>query len=82
MNAPTVGDMNAQAFRLRVEYREAYVDWHQACKKNRTKQVMPSPLSADWLFFVPATFRVDTSAIVCFWAAMQAQQTIAAQTLA
>jgi hypothetical protein len=82
MNDPTVGAMEAQAFRLRVEYREAWVDWHQACKTNRTKPVMPSPLSADRPFFVPAAFRVDPAAIARCWAAMQAQRTTPAHALA
>jgi hypothetical protein len=82
MNDPTVGAMQAQAFRLRVEYREAWVDWHQACKTNRTKPVMPSPLSADRPFFVPAAFRVDPADIAHCWAAMQAQQPTPAQALA
>ena len=82
MNDPTVGAMQAQAFRLRVEYREAWVDWHQACKKNRIKPVMPSPLSADRPFFVPVAVRVDPAAISRCWAAMQAQQPTPAQALA
>jgi hypothetical protein len=82
MNDPTVGAMDAQAFRRRVEYREAWVDWHQACKKNRTKPVMPSPLSAERPFFVPTVFRVDPAAIARCWVAMQAQQPTPAQALA
>lgn len=82
MNDPTVGAMDAQAFRLRVEYREAWVDWHQACKKQRIQPVMPSPLSAERPFFVPAAFRVDPSAISRCLAAMQAQQSTPAQALA
>jgi hypothetical protein len=82
MNDPTVGAMEAQAFCLRVEYREAWVDWHQACKINRTMPVMPSPLSAERPFFVPAVFRVDPAAIARCWAAMQAQQPTPAQALA
>jgi hypothetical protein len=82
MNDPTVGAMDAQAFRLRVEYREAWVAWHQACKQSRTKPVMPSPLSADRPFFVPAAFRVDPAAIARCWAAMQAQQPTPAHALA
>jgi hypothetical protein len=74
MNDPTVGAIEAQAFRLRVEYREAWVDWHQACKKNRTKPVMPSALSAARPFFVPGAFRVNPAAIARCWAAMQSQQ--------
>lgn len=82
MNDPTVGAMDAQAFRLRVEYREAWVDWHQACKKQRIQPVMPSPLSAERPFFVPAAFRVDPSAISRCLAAMQAEQFTKAQALA
>lgn len=82
MNDPTVGAMQAQAFRLRVQYREAWVDWHQVCKKNRIKPVMPSPLSADRPFSVPEAFRVDPAAIARCLAAMQAQQPTPAQALA
>ncbi len=82
MNDPTVGAMDAQAFRLRVEYREAWVDWHQACKKQRIQPVMPSPLSAERPFFVPTAFRVDPSAISRCLAAMQAQQSTPEQALA
>lgn len=82
MNDPTVGAMDAQAFRLRVEYREAWVDWHQACKKQRIQPVMPSPLSSERPFFVPAAFRVDPSAISRCLAAMQAPQSTPAQALA
>jgi hypothetical protein len=82
MNDPSVGAMDAQAFRLRVEYREAWVDWHQACKKQRIQPVMPSPLSAERPFFVPTAFRVDPSAISRCLAAMQAQQSTPEQALA
>lgn len=82
MNDPTVGAMEAKAFRLRVEYREAWVDWHQACKTNRIKPVMHSPLSAERPFFVPTAFRVDPAAIARCLAAMQAQQSTPAQALA
>ena len=63
MNDPVVGAIQAQAFRSRVEYREAWFDWHQACQKQRTKPVMPSPLNPTRPFFVPEVFRVSPTSI-------------------
>ncbi len=74
MNDPVVGAIQAQAFRSRVEYREAWFDWHQACQKQRAKPVMPSALSAMRPFLVPETFRVPPSAIARCWQAMLEQQ--------
>ena len=73
MNDPHLGAIQAQAFRRRVEYREAWVDWHHACQKQRTQPVMPSPLSTDRPFSVPEALRVDPAAIARCWDAMLAQ---------
>ena len=63
MNDPVFGAIQAQAFRSRVEYREAWFDWHQACQKRRTRPVMPSPLNPTRPFFVPEVFRVSPTSI-------------------
>lgn len=73
MNDPVLGAMDKEAFRKRVEYREAWVDWHQACKKTRLKPTMPSPLSGDRPFYVPEVFRVDPAAISRCWDSMLSQ---------
>lgn len=70
MNDPVLGAMEKEAFRKRVEYREAWVEWHQTCKKTRSKPTMPSPLSVDRPFYVPDVFRVDPSAISRCWDSM------------
>jgi glycosyltransferase involved in cell wall biosynthesis len=73
MNDPVLGAMDKEAFRKRVEYLEAWVEWHQTCKKNRSKPTMPSPLSVDRPFYVPDVFRVDPSAISRCWDLMLSQ---------
>jgi hypothetical protein len=73
MNDPVLGAMEKEAFRKRVEYREAWVEWHQACKKTRSKPTMPSPLSVDRPFYVPEVFRVDPTAISRCWDSMLSQ---------
>lgn len=73
MNDPVLGAMEKVAFRKRVEYREAWVEWHQACKKKRLKPTMPSPLSDDRPFYVPEVFRVDPAAISRCWDSMLSQ---------
>ena len=76
MNDTHLGAIQAQAFRRRVEYREAWVDWHHACQKQRTAPVMPSPLSADRPFCVPEALKVDPAAIARCWEAMLAQHSL------
>jgi hypothetical protein len=76
MNDTHLGAVQAQAFRRRVEYREAWVDWHHACQKQRTPPVMASPLSADRPFCVPEALRVDPAAIARCWDAMLAQHSL------
>jgi glycosyltransferase involved in cell wall biosynthesis len=73
MNDPVLGAMEKEAFRKRVEYREAWVEWHQTCKKTRSKPTMPSPLSVDRPFYIPDVFRVDPSAISRCWDSMLIQ---------
>lgn len=82
MNDPTVGAMDANAFRLRVAYREAWIDWHQACKKQQIQPIMPSPLSAERPFCVPAAFRIAPAAIARCWSAMEAQHPKTVKALA
>jgi glycosyltransferase involved in cell wall biosynthesis len=73
MNDPVLGAMEKEAFRKRVEYREAWGEWHQACKKKRLKPIMSSPLSDDRPFYVPEVFRVDPKAISRCWDSMLSQ---------
>ncbi len=73
MNDPQVGAMQAEAFRRRVQYREAWVQWHEQCKKQRIQPTMPSPFSADRPFEVPAEFKVNPNDIAQCFEAMKAQ---------
>ncbi len=71
MNDAHVGAMRAEAFRRRVEYREAWVQWHQQCKKQGIKPTMASPFASDRPFAVPAEFKVDPEVIARCFAAIQ-----------
>lgn len=77
MNDPQVGAMQAEAFRRRVLYREAWVQWHEQCKKQRIQPTMPSPFSVDRPFEVPVEFKVNPNDIAQCFEAMKAQMPLA-----
>lgn len=77
MNDPQVGAMQTEAFRRRVQYREAWVQWHEHCKKQRIQPTMPSLFSADRPFEVPAEFKVNTNDIALCFESMKAQMSLA-----
>jgi hypothetical protein len=73
MNDPQVGAMQTEAFRRRVEYREAWVQWHEQCKKHGIKPTMTSPFDPDRPFSVPDEFKVCPDDIATNFESMKSQ---------
>ena len=76
MNDPQVGAIQAEAFRRRVEYREAWVQWHEECKKRGIKPTMASPFDPERPFSVPAKFKVCPEDIVTNFESMLTQTSL------
>jgi hypothetical protein len=76
MNDPQVGAMQTEAFRRRVEYREAWVQWHEQCKKRGIKPTMVSPFDSDRPFSVPNEFKVCPEDIATNFEAMKTQTSL------
>jgi Glycosyl transferase family 2 len=76
MNDPQVGAMQTEAFRRRVEYREAWVQWHEQCKKRGIRPTMASPFESDRPFSVPDEFKVCPEDIATNFEAMKTQTSL------
>jgi len=76
MNDPQVGAMQAGAFRRRVEYREAWVQWHEQCKKRGIRPTMASPFDPDRPFSVPDEFKVCPEDIATNFESMKTQTSL------
>lgn len=76
MNDPQVGAIQADAFRRRVEYREAWVQWHEECKKRGIKPTMASPIDPQRPFSVPAKFKVCPEDIATNFESMLTQTSL------
>jgi hypothetical protein len=63
MNSQQVGAVNNEAFLRRIRYREAWLDWHDQCKKRGIEPIMHSAFDETRPFPVPAELRVDPLAI-------------------
>jgi hypothetical protein len=76
MNDPQVGAMQAEAFRRRVEYREAWVQWHEQCKKRGIRPTMASPFDSDRPFSVADEFKVCPEDIATNFESMKSQTSL------
>ena len=76
MNDPQVGAIQAEAFRRRVEYREAWVQWHEECKKQGIKPTMASPFDPERPFSVPVKFKVCPEDIATNFESMLTQTSL------
>ncbi len=76
MNDPQVGAIQAEAFRRRVQYREAWVQWHEQCKKRGTSPTMASPFDPDRPFSVPDEFKVCPEDIATNFESMKTQTSL------
>ena len=76
MNDPQVGAIQAEAFRRRVEYREAWVQWHEECKKRGIKPTMASPFDPERPFSVPDEFKVCPEDIATNFESMKTQTSL------
>ena len=72
MNHTEMGAIQANAFRTRVAYREAFIRWHDDCKRRGVTPVMPSAFSAIRPYAVPRKLRVSHQAIARCYESMLA----------
>lgn len=63
MTSKQVGAVSNDPFLRRIKYREAWLDWHQACKRKGIRPIMASPFDTQRPFEVPPELRVDPMAI-------------------